>query len=353
MRVLQFVDVPWDSGLAHYALALSQQLKRAGHQVFVSALPGEKPWLKARRLGLKTVPLATLKGLNPLRRFLRDHGIQVLNAHTGSTHSLAVASALGHKVAVVRTRSDARRLKARVGSGFLLKHTHRVIAAADYIRDSYLKTFKLPGRKVVTVYQGVDLDEFTPRPLPAVPTLGIVARLDPVKGHRYLLEAVALLQNVYPNLRVKLVGQQENIKQHELRAMAERLGIDAQVEFLGYQKSVAEIMGSCSLGVIASIGSEAVSRVALEWMAAGRGVVATEVGCLPEIVRDSETGILVEPKSAPALARAIGALLRTPRRIEHLGESARRRVEARFAMPDFASQTLEVYQEAMKESGCN
>jgi len=49
---------------------------------------------KAKRLGLKTVPLATLKGLQPLRRFLKDHGIQVLNAHTGSTHSLAVASAL-------------------------------------------------------------------------------------------------------------------------------------------------------------------------------------------------------------------------------------------------------------------
>src|SRR5438270_6043484 len=69
MRVLQFIDVPWDSGLAHYALILSQELKKKGHQVFVSALPGEKPWIKARRLGLKTVPLATLKRLNPLRHF--------------------------------------------------------------------------------------------------------------------------------------------------------------------------------------------------------------------------------------------------------------------------------------------
>src|SRR5882672_535377 len=111
MRILQFIDVPWDSGLAHYALILSQELKKKGHQVFISALPGEKPWIKARRLGLKTVPLATLKRLKPLRRFLVDHDIQVLNAHTGSTHSLAVASALGRNIAVVRTRSDARHVR--------------------------------------------------------------------------------------------------------------------------------------------------------------------------------------------------------------------------------------------------
>src|SRR5882762_2871324 len=160
MKVLQFIDVPWDSGLAHYALILSQALKRKGHQVFVSAVPGEKPWLKARRLGLKTVPLATLRGLKPLRHFLRDHGIQVLNAHTGSTHSLAVASALGQKVAVVRTRSDARNVRSRIGSHFLYKHTHRVIAAADYIRKSYLNALALPSRKVVTVYQGIALNEF-------------------------------------------------------------------------------------------------------------------------------------------------------------------------------------------------
>src|SRR5438309_2254373 len=149
MRILQLIDIPWDSGLANYALVMSQGLKKDGHQVFVSAIPGQKPWAKARRLGLHTVPLATLKGLQPLRRFLRDHRIDLLNAHTGSTHSLAVASALGQRVAVVRTRSDARGVRRRLGSGFLYHHTHRVIAAADYIREAYVKTLRLPPRKVV------------------------------------------------------------------------------------------------------------------------------------------------------------------------------------------------------------
>ncbi len=352
MRVLQFIDVPWDSGLAHYALILSQALKKKGHQVFISALPGQKPWVKARRLGLKTVPLATLKGLNPLRRFLKDHDIQVLNAHTGSTHSLAVASALGQKVAVIRTRSDARSVKSKVGSGFLYKHTHRVIAAADYIRDSYLKAFKLPTRKVVTIYQGISLEDFRVDPLPKTPTLGVVARLDPVKGHRYLLEAVALLRNAYPDLRVKIVGQQENIKTTELERMADRLGIEKHVEFMGYQKSIPEIMSGCTLGVISSIGSEAVSRVALEWMAAGRPVVATRVGCLPELVKESQSGLLVQPKDAAALAQTIGGLLHNPTRLEGMATAARGRAEEFFALNAFADHTLDVYADAMKESGC-
>src|SRR4029077_4403594 len=136
-------------------------LKKKGHHVFVSAVPGEKPWHKAHRLGLKTIPLVSLKGLGPLRRFVRKHEIDLMNAHTGSTHSLAVAAALGQKVAVVRTRSDSRTIKRRPGSRFLYKHTQGVIAAADYIRDSFLKELKLPPRQVTTIYQGIAIEDFT------------------------------------------------------------------------------------------------------------------------------------------------------------------------------------------------
>lgn len=352
MRVLQFIDVPWDSGLSHYALLLAEGLKNRGHHVFVSTVPGEKPWLKAERLGLQTIPLTSLRRLNPLRRFLKEQGIEILNAHTGSTHSLAVASALGRSVAVVRTRSDARDVRRRVGSRFLYQHTHRVIAAADYIRQSYLKKLRLPGRKVVTIYQGISLSQFSVKPLPAVQTVGIVARLDPVKGHRYLLEAVSLLRNVYPRLRIRVIGQEENIKERALRKAAEVLGIEGMVEFTGFQKSAADAMAACTIGVVASIGSEAVSRVALEWMASGRALAATQVGCLPELVKDGQTGVLVEPRDAASLARALGGLLRDPELCQRMGAAARQRVEETFGMQEFIEQTVRVYADAMKESAC-
>jgi glycosyltransferase involved in cell wall biosynthesis len=343
------VDVPWDSGLAHYALVLAQGLKAKGHEVFVSATPGEKPWHKAHRLGLKTLPLVSLKGLGPLRRFVREHGIHVINAHTGSTHSLAVAAALGQKVAVVRTRSDARVLRCRPGGRFLYKHTQRVIAAAGYIRDSFLKELKLPPKKVVTIYQGLPVEDFVPSPFPKAPVIGIVARLDPVKGHRYLLEALSILKATYPGLRLRVIGQEENIKVHDLQAIAARLRVNDQVDFVGFQVDVAKAMGECTIGAIPSIGSEAVSRVALEWMASGRPVVAAKVGCLPEIVQPKDTGWLVEPKDAPALAAALAKLLHDPAKAEVMGNNARAVARERFTLETFIDKTLAVYKAAIGE----
>ncbi len=349
MKILQMVDVPWDSGLAHYALVLAQGLKQKGHKVFVSAVPGEKPWAKARRLGLKTVPMATFKGLAPLRRFLREQKIEVINAHTGSTHSLAVAAALGSSIAVIRTRSDARGVRKNMGTSLLFRRTQRVIAAADYIRRDYLKNLKLPAAKVVTIYQGYDLDNHEVQAIPRAPIIGIIARLDPVKGHRYLIEALSILRASHPMARLRIVGQEENVKQHELLAMAERLRLENRVEFLGYRKDIPWVAAGCAIGVVASTGSEAVSRVALEWMASGRPVVATKVGCLPEIVKDPQTGFLVEPASAPALARGIGHLLNHPEKMALLGRAGRARVEKEFSMEEFVRATEKVYKEALNE----
>lgn len=348
MRILQMVDVPWDSGLAHYALVLSQGLKKAGHTVFVSAVPGQKPWAKARRLGLRAVPLTTFKGLGPLRRFLRDQKIDLMNAHTGNTHSLAVAAALGQKVAVVRTRSDARMVKKSLGSKLIFGQTSRVIAAADFIRDAYLKILKLPPKQVVTVYQGIHASDYESNSLPEIPTLGIIARLDPVKGHRYLIEALSLLRPAYPDLRLKIIGQEENIKQRDLKNIAGRLRLENRIEFLGYRKDIPEVASTCSIGVIASTGSEAVSRVALEWMSAGRPVVSTKVGCLPEIVKERETGLLVDPQSAPALARAIGDLLNHPDKAKAMGKAGRTRVEKKFGISGFVKATERIYKEAIE-----
>ncbi len=349
MKILQMVDVPWDSGLANYALMLAQGLKKKGHQVFVSAVPGEKPWLKAHRLGLKTIPLVRLKNLTALRGFVRKHKIDLINAHTGSTHSLAVGAALGQKIAVVRTRSDARTIKRRPGSGFLYRHTQRVIAAAEYIRQSFIKELKLPTRQVVTIYQGISLDDYPRQFLPKYPVLGIVARLDPVKGHRYLIEALTLLIGSYPSLRLRIVGQEENISVHELHAMAESLRVDSHVDFSGFQANVPQVMQECSIGVISSTGSEAVSRVALEWMASGRPIVATRVGCLPEIVQDKMTGYLVPPKDAPAMASALAKILHDPANAQSMGSAALSIVGRRFSLSQFIDRTIETYKAAVAE----
>jgi glycosyltransferase involved in cell wall biosynthesis len=297
------------------------------------------------------MPFVTFKGLGPLRAFLRDEKIDVINAHTGSTHSLAVAAALrqSHRIAVVRTRSDARVVKSKLGSSLLFGQTERVIAAAEYIRQAYIRAVKLEPHKVVTVYQGLDASLYLPDQKPEPLTIGIVARLDPVKGHRYVLEALTILKPSYPNLKVIIAGQEENVKLRELRGVAARLRIDSMVDFVGYQDDVPPLMARCSVGLVASTGSEAVSRVALEWMAAGRPVVATRVGCLPELVHEQVTGLLIPPQDAPALAQAIGRLLHDPQRATTMGAAGRQRAEKRFGLDRFLDDTLAAYEGAIAE----
>ena len=170
-----------------------------------------------------------------------------------------------------------------------------------------------------------------------------------MKGHRYLIEAMSILKGTYPSLRLRVIGQEENIKVRDLQTIAARLRVNHQIDFAGFQADVAKAMGECMIGVIPSIGSEAVSRVALEWMASGRPVVATKVGCLPEIVQPKETGYLVEPKDAPALAAALAKLLHDPARAEVMGINARAAARGLFALETFIDKTLAVYKAAIGE----
>lgn len=204
----------------------------------------------------------------------------------------------------------------------------------------------------MTVYQGVDLGDFPPCPIPRPPVLGIVARLDPVKGHRYLLEAASILRKAGTEVTLRIAGREYNTKEAEIRAQAARLDLSSSVQILGYQERIPALMAGCAVGVISSVGSEAISRVALEWMAAGRPVVATAVGCLPELIRPGETGLLVPPRDAEALAASLRELLHHPERLESMGRAARAEAEERFALPRFVQENERVYREALEEARC-
>jgi len=343
MKIVHMVDIPWDSGLANYALVLAQGLQKNGHTVYFCSKPNEKPGLKAQRLALPTIPWATLQDLFALRRFLQDKQIDIVNAHTGSTHTLAVAAAWGTHTRVIRTRSDARPVKKSFGSGFLYAKTAHVIAAAAYIRQDFIRLLNLPAEKVTTIYQGLDLNVFSTAPLPAEPVFGMIARLDPVKGHADVLHALALLKKHGLTPRLDIVGQPENIKEQTLRDLAQHLGVAEQVKFWGYQSDIPGAIRACAIGLIASTGSEAVSRAAQEWMASGRPVIATRVGCLPELIKEGETGFLVPPSDPAALAEAITYFLQNPSVIVQMGRRSRQVMQAHYSIDGFIFETEALY----------
>jgi glycosyltransferase involved in cell wall biosynthesis len=175
----------------------------------------------------------------------------------------------------------------------------------------------------------VDIKKYQKTSVPEKFRIAIVGRLDEVKGHKILIEATAVLKKKISNIEVIVAGREEGIKWRDLKAYAEELGVEKNIKYYGFMddQSVVKLMQSSSIGVISSTGSEAVSRVALEWMAAYRPVVAANVGCLGEIVRDGENGFLVPPGDPEKLAEKLLEILIKKELNDKMADKARKYIE--------------------------
>ena len=345
MNIVHIEDEPWDSGIAHYAVTLAAEQARRGHRV---AVWGDKfsPVLKrASELGLPTRgwesgPLGWLE-LPALRRELAAFAPQIVNAHTGSAHAFALLLA-PKGAAVVRTRGDARPPRANALTRLTAARTRALIAANAVLKAQLEAAF--PGTPVRLIPQGID----GPRdvsPMTGMPYVGMIARMDPVKGHGVLLDAAQTLKPLVPGLKILCAGEGPELKRLSWRLQPQ--GLDGTIHFLGRVADKWAFLAGCRIGVVASLGSEAVSRAALEWMAAGRPLIATNVGGIPDLVEDGATGLLIPPGDAGALAAAVKALLDDPARAGAMGRAGRDRWEKHYSLAPFFERTQTVYDEAI------
>jgi glycosyltransferase involved in cell wall biosynthesis len=199
---------------------------------------------------------------------------------------------------------------------------------------------------------GIDTDLFRPRPDIQRRDDRLVTTLSadsPIKGFRYLLEALAIVRRTLPAATLRVVGspgsRTETLKQ------VRRLGLEQAVEFTGKVEAedIARFYAEATLAVVPSI-YEGFGLPAGEAMSCEVPLVSTTGGALPEVVgRDGEAGILVEPGSAEALARGICDLLARPERRRAMGVAGRKRVESLFTWRCAAERRVEVYRDAIAE----
>ncbi len=379
MRILQMLDIPWHSGLADYAFSLARALEAAGHRCQIAAPPGSRASQAAAAAGLSVVPFCAPSTLPALRRFIRDEGIDLLNAHTGTTHVLSMLAAAwpassaargrssgpqhladsrpprrATRPAVVRTRADRRTLRPRPGWQLLAARTERFIGATEGIRRQFLAAYRLPEDRTRAIFPAVDLPAVWSAPVwrgmhaTPGPVVTVLGRLDPVKGHHAFLRAAARVRARIPSATFALVGRAEGFTPDDLQGEAASLGIGAAVTCPGHVPSITPWITASTLGVIPSVGSEAVSRAALEWMAHGRAVVASAVGGLPEFVEEGRTGLLVPPNDDAALADAILELLGDPARLGAFPAGGGARAATFFSPARLGAETIEVYEEALR-----
>jgi glycosyltransferase involved in cell wall biosynthesis len=260
---------------------------------------------------------------------LRQLQPDVVHTHLTYANTLGtVAARLSHVPAIatihnITTNQDRLNAGKRFFESEVVRHcSDRVIFVARAALDEAAATFRVPRRRMFALPNAVDLTRFSPtvgfdrarkrHELGADEDTALicsVARLDPSKGHRFLLEAAALLKERHPTARYLLAGAGR--EQERLAAQARRLGIDGIVTFLGVRDDVPELLAASDLFVLPS-SNEGLSQAMLEAMALGVPVVATRVGGATELVMTRGTGWLVPPEAPRQLAEAIVEALSQP-----------------------------------------
>ncbi len=195
----------------------------------------------------------------------------------------------------------------------------------------------------------------TPWPFPASRTaarngqvrIGLIGRISPWKGQHIFLQAAARVCQKFPEARFFVVGSAlfgEAEYDRKVRSLTESLGISDLVTFTGFRKDVQNMIADMDLIVHASTTGEPFGQVIIEGMAAGKPVVATDGGGVPEIVEDGKTGILVPMGDVQAMADAIGRMLADPALAADMGARGRERVRDYFTIERKARNVEAVYQ---------
>jgi glycosyltransferase involved in cell wall biosynthesis len=173
-----------------------------------------------------------------------------------------------------------------------------------------------------------------------------VARLVPVKGFHYLVDAAPAVLRRCPQARFLIVGDGE--RRAGLEARTRAAGLGDRVIFTGFRGDVASVMAAADLVVLPSI-NEGMGRVLVMAMALGKPIVATRVGGVAELLGEGEAGLLVPPRDADALALAISALLLDGARAKTLGEAGRRRAP-RYSAEAMLEALARLYRDVLADS---
>jgi glycosyltransferase involved in cell wall biosynthesis len=175
--------------------------------------------------------------------------------------------------------------------------------------------------------------------------LGVVAYLRPDKGHAVLLGAMPRVLQSHPTCSLLVVGAGPELER--LQALAERLGIDASVRFVGLREDVPSVLCALDAFCLPSVRNEGVPQSILQASAAGLPVVSTAVGGIPEAVVDHVTGFVVPPGDADLLAHALHTLISDPELRRRLGEAGRQHAAASFSVSRMLDRTERAYAAAL------
>jgi len=346
-------------GIASYTASLAKGLSKRGHKVFVASGGGDfTRKLKEDGIVHLRLPVSTKSELNPkvlisaliLSGFVRRESIDIMHAHTRVTQ---IASNIASKLTGVPYVTTCHGFfKKRTGRRLFGAWGRKVIAISEAVREHLVNDFKIQKARIELVYNGIDLESIKDYSegereqikrglrLQSGPVVGVIARLSPVKGHRYLIEAMKLVLEKIPDAGLLIIGNGK-IK-GELVALSQGLGISSSVRFLDSVFDTPKYLSIMDVFALPSI-QEGLGLSTIEALAVKRAVVASDVGGIYSVVRDHSTGLLVPPREPRALADAILKLFSDEPLRRKYGNEGRRLVEEKFSLDLMIEKIERIY----------
>jgi glycosyltransferase involved in cell wall biosynthesis len=374
LRLVHVLDSLNTGGTELNAVRTAERLDRDRFDIRFLCIQPEGPLrarLDAARIPVIPIPIDGLATASAVRRgrqirdLVRRESIDVVHAHDPYANVLAAPwvrlAGRGAVIASHRWWRDVHRRPVRVANRLAYRFAHRVLANSPSVGELVVREEGVPRKRLVVIPNFVDAVAFEP---PSVSrraelrarvglregelAVGVVANLYAVKDHATLLRAAARIAPAWPSLRFVIVG--EGSERGALESLARQTGIADRVLMPG---RIAHEPGLPAIFDVAVLTSreEGFPNFVVEAMAAGRPVVATGVGGVPDAVAEGETGYLIAPGDDSLLARSIERLLRDDALRERLGRSAVERARAAWHVDVVLGSLVALYERLVRAPG--
>ncbi|HTB85763.1 MAG TPA: glycosyltransferase family 4 protein [Candidatus Sulfotelmatobacter sp.] len=343
-------------GQEHRVLAELRGFQRRGCEVRLIAPRASVIFQRADAAGIPVLDVNFARPRFPLdalrlARWLRREKIQVLNPHSSRDGwLLGVAGRLAGVPLIIRTRHIDVDYPNTFSSGIVFKKlADHVLTTSDKITAHFQKIFQIPADRITTLPTGIDLELFSPEggrvELPGkesgYPLVGMVSVLRSWKGHTTFLEAAAKLKSENFPARFVIVGDGP-IRANIEKKIAE-LQIGDVVTLAGHREDVPAVLRTLDVLCIPSTKHEGVPQIGLQALACKTAVVGSDVGGIPEIIRDGETGRIFPANNSEALAAAIRTAISDKAMTKAMTENGRMFVEKNFSIDRMLDRLEELY----------
>ncbi len=366
--VLQIIHGFIEGGSERQMIQMAQLLRDSGeYQVHIAALTTAgvlRPHVERLQIPIIDFPLTSFYDANMARQtrrfvsYVKKNKIQVVHSHDFYSNVFAMTGStlarVRGRIASKRETTGTRTPAQTTVENYAFRLAHAVVANAAAVKEQLLEA-GLRSDKVVVIHNGIDLGRFRQNgnatealqrlnlaSLSGHPIITMVANFEyRIKDHPMLLRAAQRVKPEFPEALFVMAG--EGDLRAETQQLAEQLGLKDSCFFIGRCASVPDLLAASEICVLSS-QAEGFSNSILEYMAAGRAVVATDVGGASEAIVEGETGHLIKAGDDRTMAERIISLLRDPNRSRTMGLNGRRLVEQRFSTERRLANTSALYQ---------